>query len=47
MLEDTAPMLPPYLPGGEKWKIDVRFYKQSGTKTDELEEMGATTSMDF
>jgi len=27
MVADIGNVLPPYVPGGEKWKIEVRFYK--------------------
>lgn len=26
-LEDFGSMLPPYVPGGEKWKMDIRYFK--------------------
>lgn len=27
MVQDFASFLPPYIPGGEKWKVEVRFVK--------------------
>lgn len=27
LLKNSASLLPPYIPGGEKWKIEVRFFR--------------------
>lgn len=28
-LDNVDDLLPPYMPGGEKWKIEVRFFKDN------------------
>jgi hypothetical protein len=28
MMDDVGDLLPPYIPGGEKWKAEARFYEK-------------------